>query len=323
MKIYNKLIALVVACGLVGVSYAQDEAAGGNLTDNISIAGFVDASYSTGESSDAAVADSESLGIDEVEIDFLFGFGSVSAEVHLDSDGGGNTFGVEQAFVSYDAGNSITVTVGRYGSALGLEREDPGGLYTVSRAYTENSGLNLGNVNEDDGSGTNEGVTFSYSADDFSIGVSFEDPAGTDTADTDKLNTTISVSYTGIENLSIGGGVASGNGLNTTDVTNVHATYNAGKALIAVEYTELDATGTANDVDATTILLDYDVSDKVGLVIRYSEEDGSSAALDNEKLTIAPNYAITDNLGAILEFSDGEEGTTDVESVALELTLTF
>ena len=71
MKIYNKLIALVVACGLVGVSYAQDEAAGGNLTDNISIAGFVDASYSTGEETGAA--DTESLGIDEVEIDFLFG----------------------------------------------------------------------------------------------------------------------------------------------------------------------------------------------------------------------------------------------------------
>ncbi|MGE4551139.1 MAG: hypothetical protein AAEJ57_07090, partial [Opitutales bacterium] len=69
MKIYNKLIALVVACGLVGVSYAQDEAAGGNLTDNISIAGFVDASYQTGERTGGA--DTEQLGIDEVEIDFL------------------------------------------------------------------------------------------------------------------------------------------------------------------------------------------------------------------------------------------------------------
>jgi len=315
MKIYNKLIALVVACGLVGVSYAQDEAAGGNLTDNISIAGFVDASYSTGEATGAA--DTESLGIDEVEIDFLFGFGSVTAEVHVDSDGT-TDLGIEQAFVTYDAGNGFAVTVGKYGSALGLEREDPGGLYTVSRAYTSDA-LNLGDADAN----TNEGVTFSYSADDFSVGVSFEDADGGDAADTDKLNTTVSISYTGIENLSIGGGVASGNGLDTTDVTNIHATYNAGKALIAVEYTELDLTGTANDVDATTILLDYDVSDKVGLVIRYSEEDGSTAALDNEKLTIAPNYAITDNLGAILEFSDGEEGTSDVESVALELTLTF
>ena len=315
MKIYNKIIALVVACGLVGVSYAQDAAAGGNLTDNISIAGFVDASYSSSDT-----ANDSQLGIDEVEIDFLFGFGSVSAEVHLDGDG--TTFGVEQAFVSYDAGNSITVTVGRYGSALGLEREDPGGLYTVSRAYTANSGLNLGNVDEADGSGSNEGIRFDYSADDFSVGLSLEKDEDTN-HDGNSLNTVVSVSYSGIENLSIGGGVSSGNGADTTDVTNVHATYNAGKALIAVEFTELDATGTAADVDATTVLLDYDVSDKVGLVIRYSEEDGSTAALDNEKLTIAPNYAITDNLGAILEFSDGEVGGADVESVALELTLTF
>jgi len=117
MKIYNKLIALVVACGLVGVSYAQDEAAGGNLTDNISIAGFVDASYSTGEATGAA--DTESLGIDEVEIDFLFGFGSVTAEVHVDSDGT-TDLGIEQAFVTYDAGNGFGITIGKYGSALGL-----------------------------------------------------------------------------------------------------------------------------------------------------------------------------------------------------------
>jgi hypothetical protein len=314
MKIYNKIIALVAALGLVGVSFAQDEAAGGNLTDNISIAGFIDASYATGEST--GNADTEQLGIDEVEIDFLFGFGSVAAEVHADGDG--TTLGIEQAFITYDVGNGIGVKIGKYGSALGLEREDPGGLYTVSRAYTSNA-LNLGDADNN----TNEGVTFSYSADEFSVGVSFEDSDGADATDTDKLNTTVSVSYTGIENFSIGGGIASGNGLNTTDTTNIHATYNAGKALIAVEYTELDATGTANDVDATMILVDYDVSDKLGIVVRYSEEDGATAAGDNEKLTIAPNYAITDNLGAILEFSDGEEGASSVESVALELTLTF
>jgi len=225
MKIYNKIIAFAAAFGLVGVSYAQDEA-GGNLTDNISIAGFVDASYSTGEST--GNPDTESLGIDEVEIDFLFGFGSVSAEVHLDSTGG--DLGVEQAFVSYDVGNGIGVTIGKYGSALGLEREDPAGLYTVSRAYTAGSGLNLGDAD----TSTNEGVRFTYSADTFSVGVSFQDADGQDAADDDKLNTEIDVSFTGIENLTIGGGVRNGNGLDTTDVTNLNATYTAGKPLSAL-----------------------------------------------------------------------------------------
>jgi len=314
MKIYNKLIALVAAFGLVGVSYAQD-AAGGNLTDNISIAGFVDASYTTAT---AGTADSSKLGIDEVEIDFLFDFDTVTAEVHLESSGQ-EAVGIEQAFVSYDVGNGISVTIGKYGSALGLEREDPGGLYTVSRAYTSDS-LNLGDANAN----TDEGVSFTYSADDFSVSLSLEDATGEDTDDTDKLDTTISVSYTGIENLAIGGGVSSGNGADSgMDVTNVHATYNAGKALIAAEYVEFDETGATNDVDAMLILVDYDLSDKLGIVVRYSEEDGADATKDNEKLSIAPNYAITNNLGAILEFSDGEKGAADDESVALELTLTF
>ncbi|MBG30440.1 MAG: hypothetical protein CMI31_10635 [Opitutae bacterium] len=314
MKIYNKIIALVAALGLVGVSFAQDEAAGGNLTDNISIAGFIDGSYS---SSEAGAAQSDNIGIDEVEIDFLFGFGSVSAEVHVDGDGIGD-FGVEQAFVTYDAGNGFSVTLGSYGSALGLEREDPTGLSTVSRAYQDTS-LNLGDV---DTRGANEGVAISYSADDFSIAVSFEDSENTN-IDADNLNTEVSISYTGIENLAIGGGFFTGNGTDTTDYTNLHLTYNAGKALIAAEWVEEDNAAANTDVEAMMISVDYDVSDKVGIVLRYSEEDSDVANQDNEKFTIAPNYSITDNLGAILEFSDGEQGTTDVESVALELTLTF
>jgi hypothetical protein len=293
MKTYNKLIAFVAAFGLVGVSFAQDEAAGGNLTDNISISGFIDASYNSTEN---AGAETENIGVDEVEIDFLFGFGSVSAEVHLDSTGG--DLGVEQAFASYDVGNGFSVAVGKYGSSLGLEREDPGGLYTYSRAYAS-AGHNLGNVDAN----AYEGIALSYSADDYSVRISFQDGENTD-LDDDSLDTEISLSYTGIDNLALGGGVASGNGADTNDVTNIHATYSAGKALLGAEWIEVDG---AADTEAWMILVDYDVSDKLGLAIRLSEEDVSGAtAGDSEKFTIAPNYAITDDLGAILEYSDGE-----------------
>jgi len=322
MKIYNKIIALVAALGLVGVSFAQDEAAGGNLTDNISIAGFVTGSYS---SSEVGAAQADEIGIDEVEIDFLFGFGSVSAEVHLDADGvdadGTDTIGIEQAFVTYDAGNGFSVTLGKYGSALGLEGADPTSLATVSRAYDNATGLNLADV---DGNGAAEGVIVSYSAGDFGIAISLEDGEGTN-IDSDKLNTEVSVSYTGIENLAIGGGVYSSNGTAVTEYTNIHATYNAGKALIAAEWTEQDNVLANTDVEAMLVMVNYEVSEKVGLAIRYSEEDSEVATglQDAEKLTIAPSYAITDDLGAILEISNGEIGTTDNESVSLQLTLTF
>ncbi|MFP6901012.1 MAG: hypothetical protein VCA36_08710, partial [Opitutales bacterium] len=207
--------------------------------------------------------------------------------------------------------------------ALGFEREDPSGLYTVSRAYYDDD-TNLGNVDEN----VYEGVALSYSADVYSLRLSFQETENADHG-ADTLNTEVSFSYTGIDNFVIGGGIATGNGTNQTtpttsdsdDVTNIHASYTAGKALIGAEWISVDGT----DADAWLILLDYDVSDKLGVVLRLSEADVDGTVTgDSEKFTIAPNYAITDDLGAILEYSDGEiNGSNDYEQLALELTLTF
>ena len=60
-------------------------------------------------------------------------------------------------------------TFGRYGAALGFEREDPAGLYTFSRAY-ENSNYNLGNVD----AAAVEGLTVAYAGDAFSLAASIE-----------------------------------------------------------------------------------------------------------------------------------------------------
>ena len=139
------------------------------------------------------------------------------------------------------------------------------------------------------------------------------------------MDTEISVSYTGIENLTIGGGIQSGSEATEGDTTVISGTYTAGKALIGAEFIDSEKVDGTNDADAYLILVDYDVNDKLGVALRYAEvdEDGGVAG-DYEGFTIAPNYAITENLGAILEYTDGERaGATDVETLALELTLTF
>jgi len=323
MKTYNKLIALVAAFGLVGSAYAQDA---GKISDNLSLSGFVDASYNSSES---GATQDDRLGIDQIEVDFLFGFGNVTAEVHvnsLDTAGVGGDLAVEQAFATYDVGNGFSVALGKYGSSLGLEGADPTGLYTYSRAYGGDNAnaLNVGDVDTNVG----EGIAVTYSADDFSIRVSFEDEEGED-IDDDSLDTEISISYSGIENLSLTGGIQSGNGetADDGDTVVVSATYSAGKALLGAEYIDAESVDAAgNDADAYLILVDYDVNDKLGVALRYAEVDSSAASSDGdyEGFTIAPNYAITDNLGAILEYTDGEiDGDTDVETLALELTLTF
>jgi len=327
----KKLMALFMALSMVGFVSAID------VNENLSINGFVDGSYShtDNENSGDDNPDTQSLGIDEVEVDFLFNAGGVSAELHLDNDTndgevdtGSGDFDIEQVHMSYTLENGLAVTLGRFGSALGFEREDPGGLYTVSRAYGGDDGgdFNLGNV--DNGANVQEGLRVGYSSDVFGLSVAFvnEDETSGNLED-DDLDLEVALIYTGIENLTLGGGIYIDNGENTdadpeTDIVNIHAAYSAGKALVGLEYTEVDTNDQENE--GYLFLVDYDVSDKLGVAFRYSSnENGNEAAGEYDKITIAPNYAITESLGAILEYSDIDDGDVDSDLIALELTFTF
>jgi hypothetical protein len=239
----------------------------------------------------------------------------------FDSDGGEN-LDIEQAHFTYSLENGIALTFGKYGSALGLEREDPAGLYTYSRAY-QTSEFNLGNVDAN----AREGLTISYSAEAWTLGVSVENESGELRVNNtkDDLDFTVALSYTGIENVSFNAGYRKDNqsvATDEVDIVNVNATYQAGKALIGAEYTE--ASTSTGDLDAMLILVDYDFSDKLGLAVRYSTE-ADSLTTDIKTITIAPNYAITESLGAILEYSDisRDVANTDSDLIALELTYTF
>ena len=322
----NKILATLVAFGLVGSASAVE------INENLSINGFIDTSWNDLEA-DTTGNDSQGLGLDEIELNFLFNVGNVSGAIHIDdyddtagypSDEG---IDIEQAHFTYGLENGVSFTIGKYGSKLGFEREDPSGLYTYSRAYqdtvTSGSAFNLGNVD----AYVYEGAAVSYNGEVFSLNLSFHND-GDSNLENDDLDTELSFSYTGIENLVLGGGFLfdnQGNQNNTeTDIVNVHAAYQTGKFLIAAEYSEADVDGlTVNDkLDAYMFLADYSVSDKLGIAVRISANEVSST-LDHDKLTIAPRYAITDSLGAIIEFSDIDVGTEDANLVAVELTYTF
>ena len=322
----NKILATLVAFGLVGSASAIE------INENLSINGFIDTSWNDLEA-DTTGNDSQGLGLDEIELNFLFNVGNVSGAIHIDDYD--NTAGypsdegidIEQAHFTYGLENGVSFTIGKYGSKLGFEREDPSGLYTYSRAYqdtvTTGSDFNLGNVD----AYVYEGAAVSYNGEVFSLNLSFHN-GGDSNLENDDLDTELSFSYTGIENLVLGGGFLfdnQGNQNNTeTDIVNVHAAYQTGKFLVAAEYSEADVDGTAiNDkLDAYMFLADYSVSDKLAIAVRISSNEVTST-LDHDKLTIAPRYAITDSLGAVIEFSDIDVGTEDANLVAVELTYTF
>ena len=232
-------MATLVAFGLVGSASAVE------INENLSINGFIDGSISKTDNGTAiAGGDTADWGLDEIEVNFLFNVGSVSGTVNLDSQaiGSGNDdIELEQAHFTYTLENGVSLTFGRYGSALGLEREDPAGLYTFSRAYA--GAFNFGDVDNN----AVEGLTLSYAADAWSLGVSIENPAGSirSGGSKDDLNYEVALSYTGIENLTVGIGHFKDNqavAANEVDATNINATYQVGKALLGAEWSQLDQT---------------------------------------------------------------------------------
>jgi len=299
------------------------------INDHLSIHGFIEGSYQYSDadlttSTPNATPKDQSLGLDEVELNFITNVGNVDGVINIDADhfdaAVGEVVGIEQAHITYTFDSGVAVTLGKYGSALGFEREDPTSLYTFSRAYRDAS-FNLGDVD----SNVVEGITVAYGSDAFTIGASFENLLFTDAED-DDVNMEIAVAYTGIDNVNLGLGYFFDNQANAAaevDVLNVHASTSFGKLFLAAEYTELDRAG--RDLDGYLFLADYDVNDKLGVALRLSSNEFEAGGnfSDYDKFTIAPNYAITDSLGAVIEYSDIDEGAADSNLFAVELLYTF
>ena len=163
----NKILALLATIGLASSVSAVE------INDNISINGFIDGSY---QNTNKTTNDTEQLGLDEVEVDFLFNSGAVSGAVHVDTNNGAGNgdFDIEQAHFTYALDNGVSFTFGRYGAALGFEREDPAGLYTFSRAYSTSAGGSVYNLGDVDAAAV-EGLTIAYAGDAFSLAASIEE----------------------------------------------------------------------------------------------------------------------------------------------------
>ena len=332
----NKILALLATIGLASSVTAVE------INENLSINGFIDGSFVNSDFTDASNAannaDVSNSAIDEVELNFLVNAGNISGELHVDTTDAADerTLEIEQVHFTYSFDNGASLSLGRVGSLLGFEREDPAGLYTYSRAYGTNT-YDLGNVDNDAALATNgnvmEGVRIAYAADSFSLALSLGNDIGDteeDAGQEDDYDYELAITYTGIENLSVTAGVATentsdpkGGAANAdTDLYTVNAAYTLDKLLLGGEYISVETDG-AQDLSAYMLIADYDITDALGAALRYSEwETGANAEAD--KLTIAPNYAITESLGAILEYSSTENAAgNDEDSLALELTFTF
>ena len=309
----NKILATAVAA-IFGASVATADI---SLSDNLTLSGFVDASYSNTDNGNRT----ESIGLDQVEVDFAFSGESVSAEVHLHNLDG-DTIDLEQAFVNYDLGNGVTVSGGKMLNLLGFESDEPTGRYQSSYAYSFTS---VSPTNGETGRIYAEGIRASFGVEDVAIAISgYNGLYGAAGADLD-LAYDAQVVFSGVENLTVALGYAEDDNSTTTaiaEAVNVWASYESGQVMIAGEYNDVtDANGAEGD--SYLLLANYQINDNASITVRYSEQDLDGTANDVEKFSIAPIYNFTDNLSAFVEYSTGEVDGTDNDSFSIETVFTF
>ena len=306
------------------------------INEFLSFEGFVDMSYShidtdndsTGKESD------NSFSIDQVEIDWLFNFGKVTAQVDLQYENGANgqndATEVEQAFVSYDLGNGSALTMGRYESMLGLEAKEPTGLYQFSTAYDGAAYLPQ----------YGQGVKYTGQSGDISYGVSLQDESfgnGSDrlggNQDTDgsyAIEAAIALT-SGNFTYSLGGAFEDADDQGDNSIINAHVTYVSGAWTLGAEYNVADIESDSNaEVDSWLVMANYAYSDCCSVTGRISSvelEDDSNVDEEAFKYTLAHNYALSDNLAIITEVSlvELEVGNDDTEELtgAVEVLFTF
>jgi hypothetical protein len=331
------------------------------LTENISVGGFVDMSYShTDNDFDGGKESTNSYTLDQVEVSWYFDFSPVTAQIDIEYEG--DNVLVDQGFVTYDLSGGGAITAGRYDSMLGFEAFEPTGLYQYSGAYVSNAELLVDvDITYSDliTPGTNEGVKYTYENDSSFFGISLQDGGffGDDRlggdSDADVLAVIIeqlggpaaatssgyAVEAAFATDLGNGLGLFVGGLLESTDVDgadvdstvfNTYLTYETGAWLFAAEYimTEHDLHNVGEiEIDSFLVMANYSYSDQASITGRISEVDIDDF-VDATKLTLAHNYAFTDNLLLVTELStvdyDNADGTDgDTLEAAVELLFTF
>ena len=325
----NKLLSLASLLAVFNANAIEI----GPTGSGIELGGFIDiAGQKQG-------ADTETSFVGQVEVNLDFSSGPVSASVDVDftdtqglsdadSDGTPDTTGgnLEEAVVTYDFGNGLSVSAGKMLSYMGFEAYDPTNMYQYSYAYDVGGQNDTGAQMIYDA--YDVGFSIDYGTDLFSLGLwsSMEANAGYEVA----------FAYTGIENFTAKA-IFSDFSAPTSEAyekSTYWISYQLDKLLIAGEIAENDQLDTGEDVDGFLIMANYAMTDAAALTLRYSGLEitgatNNTVAYEGTKFTISPSYVFNDNFSGLIEYSSYDAETVSAtyvepeELMAVELIYTF
>ncbi len=329
MKILRKNL-LAAACGaaLVSPSVFAD---GFQLSEKLSVTGFIDMSFvyvdpDTGASSSSA-------GLDQFEIDFRYTFDDkLSAQVDLeydddpgDPDGEAQEVDIEQAFFTYAVSDNLSFKAGRFLSYSGWETQEPTGLFQYSG--TGYAKYFYGAYQQ--------GASVKYSAGMIDLGVSLVNDLGNLTGtgtDNRQIATEFMFAISPIEGLTAKAFYMTED---ETTLINAWTAYSVGGFTFAAEVNSSENAPAAvavagTDAEASGYLLMGNYAwDKFGFTVRYHssevEDSGGTIMEELSAVTFAPSYSVSDNLLLVFEYrmDDDELADSTTDSFAVEALLTF
>ncbi|SVD42806.1 uncharacterized protein METZ01_LOCUS395660, partial [marine metagenome] len=125
-----------VASGSQGTNLGANTTSGAggiDLANRVKLRGYVDFMYNNVD--DEGVRSGHDKGFDtSADVDFLFDFSPVTAELHTELSSGGGV-SLEQAFIRYSVNRDFNISMGRQLTTLGFEGDEAPNLYQVSNAY--------------------------------------------------------------------------------------------------------------------------------------------------------------------------------------------
>ena len=293
------------------------------LGNAVKLRGYVDFIFGYDDEDGAGGDQNESFDT-STDLDLLFDFSPITAEIHLTADP--DEIGIEQAFGRYSVNQDFHITFGRQLTVLGFEADEAPGLYAVTTAHVLGSGDSDVSVITAAQTRRNyvDGIRLNYNNGMFGLTFGLHDGYWSqDHFDGDDLAIDLAASVMFFPGLEARLGYAhesldedSTPGANDGDIGQFNAwlAYNPGALTLATEFDNYDidlGTGTDTEYWSWMLLANYQFTDWFAATIRYTHEDVEVGNVDHDsdRFTFATLFTLTENFGVNVEYS-----TTSVDS---------
>ena len=308
-----RLIGLSAGCLAVALMVSLPGSAHGDVT----FGGYLDIVVDSVDTEGMDKA--ESGGVATYELRAMTDLGEgLTGSAHIAGDGE-NDIWLEQANVSYQINDNLSLIAGKYLSALGWEAFHAPDLYQISTSATL---VYPGMMN---------GAGLTHSDDGWSLyGAVLAGVWNSDDTNLDEIGYEAQLKLMPAEGMTVQIGYAREGMAATTNAAsfdqallNVWVSYQLGSVLLAGEFNDVTDWGAqGTDGDGYLVMANIPLGEKLSVTLRYSALDVGST--DVAKYTISPSYTVTENWIVRAEFNSTDAETdSDTDVVALESILTF